>query len=487
MPSPRAQVENSIASTDEIKRIIQCHINVTNDLAGDCIHPTAPDFITSRDKTVKLVVLAGMENFKYPQDRKAIHARFAAAEARDDRNLKLVQQIISDVQARGDTALLDYAKQFDKIDLTAEDLKVDPGLCQEAFRSLDKDLLSALQFAADGIREFHEKQKRTGFVLERRGAKLEQRIRPLNRIGAYVPGGQAAYPSTMLMNIIPAQVAGVKEIIICTPPIKDDAGSSVPLAVAELLGVSDHVYQVGGAQAIAAMAFGTDTLKRVDKVVGPGNEFVALAKRLLYGTIDIDSVAGNSEVLIIADQTANPAFIAADLLAQAEHTGGETVVLIGIGDFDFAAVNAELQKQLLNATREKQARQSLETGGIFISVENRAQAIELAELKAPEHMEIMTEDPEELADAISNVGAIFIGDYTPEPIGDYVAGPNHVLPTAGTARFFSPLGVDAFLKASNVLTYSREAFLEAAPHTINLAESEGLSAHAQSIRARLEE
>lgn len=426
-----------------------------------------------------------MKIFKYPQDSAELMARFEAAAESDNQNLDLVNGIINEVKTRGDDALIEYAKKFDNVDLTTGQLKADPKVCQAALESLDPDLRTALEFAADGIRAFHECQKREGFVLKRNGAVLEQRLRPLKRIGAYVPGGQAAYPSTMLMNIIPAQVAGVEEIIVCTPPVKGDPAQFVPFAVAELLDVSEHIYQAGGAQAIAAMAFGTESLKRVDKVVGPGNAYVALAKRLLYGTIDIDSVAGNSEVLIIADESANPAYVAADLLAQAEHTGGEVVVLVGIGNFDFAGVEIELENQLLNAPREAQARQSLENGGIFVKVDTRQQAVEVAEAKAPEHMEILTDNPEELAEQISNVGAIFIGPYTPEPIGDYVAGPNHVLPTGGTARFFSPLGVDAFLKASNVLTFSKEAFEQAAPHTIALAESEGLAAHAESIRLRL--
>ncbi len=428
-----------------------------------------------------------MKIFRYPQEREALAAKFNESEARDDRNLGLVQEIIENVRSQGDAALLQYAEKFDHVTLEAQGLKVKPEVCRDALLHLDKSLREALEFAADGIKAFHAQQVRTGFVFQRNGAVLEQRLRPLKRIGAYVPGGQASYPSTMLMNIIPAQVAGVPEIVVCTPPVKTEPKSFVPFAVAEMLGVSDSIYLAGGAQAIAAMAFGTDIVPKVDKVVGPGNEFVALAKRLLYGTIDIDSIAGNSEVLIIADNSAKASYVAADLLAQAEHTGGETVVLVGIDNFDFKAVELELEKQLLKASRADQARRSLEFGGIFVHVETRQQAAEVAEMKAPEHMEILTENPAELAAAVSNVGAIFIGPYTPEPIGDYVAGPNHVLPTGGTARFFSPLGVDAFMKASNVLTFSREAFLAAAPHTICLAESEGLAAHAASVRIRLDE
>ncbi len=428
-----------------------------------------------------------MKIYCFPAERGPLLDKFGESGERDTQNLALVQGIIDDVHANGDAALVKYAAKFDGVALDEPGLKVNPEVCRKALENLDPKLRQALEFAADGIRAFHEQQVRKGFVFNRNGARLEQRLRPLNRIGAYVPGGQAAYPSTMLMNIIPAQVAGVPHIIVCTPPVKGDPESFVPFAVAEMLGVSDTVYQVGGAQAIAAMAYGTVMVPKVDKVVGPGNEYVALAKRLLYGTIDIDSVAGNSEVLIIADKTAKASYIAADLIAQAEHTGGETVVVVGIGDFDFTAVESELQMQLAKAPRAVQARKSLENGGIFVQVQSRQEAVEVADLKAPEHMEIFTEKPEEIADHVRNVGAIFVGPYTPEPIGDYVAGPNHVLPTGGTARFFSPLGVDAFLKASNILTYSKQAFEEAAPHTICLAESEGLFGHADSIRIRLED
>lgn len=439
------------------------------------------------DNIARKAVTLYMKIYQYPQERAALISRFSDSEARDDRNMGLVQEVIANVRAHGDHALVQYAEKFDKVAQQPADIKVAPDVCAKALAGLDTNLRTALEFAADGIRAFHEQQVRKGFVFNRAGAVLEQRLRPLKRVGAYVPGGQAAYPSTMLMNIIPAQVAGVSEIVVCTPPGKGAPEKFVPFAVAELLGVSDSIYSVGGAQAIAAMAFGTATIPKVDKIVGPGNEFVALAKRLLYGTIDIDSIAGSSEVLIIADATAKPSYIAADLLAQAEHTGGETVVLVGIGDFDFTAVEKELEKQLATAPRAQQARRSLEYGGIFVQVNTREQAAEVAELKAPEHMEIITVNPEELADAVSNVGAIFLGPYTPEPIGDYVAGPNHVLPTGGTARFFSPLSVDAFMKSSNVLHFSKEAFITAAPHTICLAESEGLHAHAESIRIRLQD
>jgi histidinol dehydrogenase len=301
-----------------------------------------------------------------------------------------------------------------------------------------------------------------------------------------VPGGRASYPSTLLMNVVPAQVAGVPEIIVATPPVEGRPEDLVPFAVAHLLGVSKSVYQMGGAQAIAALAYGTRTIPRVDKVVGPGNAYVATAKRMLYGQIDIDSVAGESEVLIVADDTASPVYIAADLLAQAEHTGGETVVLVGIGrSFDFGAVDLQLRAQLQATPRRSRAEQSLRNGGLFVRVATARQAAEVAEMKAPEHMEVMARNADQIADMVSSVGAVFVGEYTPEPIGDYVAGPNHVLPTGGTARFFSPLGVKDFVKASNVLCFSEGAFRRAAPHTIALAESEGLFAHAEAVRVRL--
>lgn len=428
-----------------------------------------------------------MKIYSFPRQRTAVIKAFSQGDIRDENNTRLVQDIIHAVRERGDAALEEYSERFDGRRLKGKAMRVQAATCRKAWDQLPADLASALEFAAEGIRKFHQKQVRTGFVLKRGGARLEQRLRPLNRIGAYVPGGRATYPSTMLMNIIPAQVAGVKEIVVATPPVKEDPQHFVPFAVAHMLGVADSVYQVGGAQAIAAMAFGTATIPRVDKVVGPGNEFVALAKKLLYGTIDIDSVAGNSEVLIIADETASPRHIAADLLAQAEHTGGECVVLVGIGaDFNFKAVEKELEHQLGTAPRAAQARSSLQSGGIFIRVDTVDQAVEVAELKAPEHMEVLTRDAAAVADRVNNVGAIFVGPWTPEPVGDYVAGPNHVLPTGGTARFFSPLGVDAFLKASNVLTYDEKAFRKAAPHIVNLAQSEGLSAHAEAVRVRLE-
>ncbi len=429
-----------------------------------------------------------MRVFDYPTEKTELLSLFARREERDDSVDATVADIIAQVRERGDAALFKLTEKFDKVRLTAATVKADPAVCKAAWERLTPALRDALQYAADGIREFHEKQLTQSFTLTRpNGATLTQRVRPLRRVGVYVPGGRATYPSTVLMNIIPAQVAGVKGIVMVTPPVHGDPVDFVPFACAHMLGVSDNIYTVGGAQAVAALAYGTATIGRVDKIVGPGNRFVAAAKRMLYGVIDIDSVAGESEVLIIADSSANPAFIAADLLAQAEHTGNETVVLLGIGkDFDFDAVDKNIKAQLTTAPRRAQAESTLSKGGFFVRVPDSATAVEVANIKAPEHLEILVrEGAADLADKIDAVGAIFLGPWTPEPIGDYVAGPNHVLPTGGTARFFSPLGVDTFLKRSNVLCFNEAAFDEAAAHTITLAENEGLFAHADAVKVRM--
>lgn len=433
-----------------------------------------------------MAVMMKMRVYDYPRERKALERAFQRKEMRNSQLEETVAGIIEDVRLRGDVALAEYTEKFDGRRLGARAVKVAPADCAAAWRKLPREIAHALEYARDGIERFHRRQVRKGYVLKSAGVRLEQRVRPLGRAGVYVPGGRACYPSTLLMNVIPAQVAGVKEIIVATPPVQGMAEDFVPLAAAHMLGVSNAVYQMGGAQAIAAMAYGTTTIPKVDKVVGPGNAYVAAAKRMLYGIIDIDSVAGESEVLIIADGTARPDYIAADLIAQAEHTGGETAVLVGMGkSFDFDAVEDALREQLRVAPRKAQATQSLKSGGVFVRVANGAQAAEVANQKAPEHIEIIARGAEEIADAISNVGAIFIGSYTPEAVGDYVAGPNHILPTGGTARFFSPLGVDDFYKTSNVLNYSASALRRATPHVVTLAECEGLSGHAQAVRVRM--
>lgn len=427
-----------------------------------------------------------LKYFEYPKDRAALVRAFERRERPSPEILATVERIIRAVEREGDAALLRFAKKFDGVTLAHEALRVDERACRKAWESLSAELARAFELAKKRIEHFHRRQLRRGYVVRSAGMRLEQRVRPLRRVGVYVPGGRAVYPSTLLMNAIPALIAGVPEIVIVTPPVREQAERFTPFAVAHLLGLGKNVFQVGGAQAVAALACGTETIPRVDKVVGPGNVYVATAKRLLFGKIDIDSVAGESEVLIIADRSARADFLAADLLAQAEHTGGETVVLVGIGsDFDFDAVERQLRLQLREAPRRQQAASSLERHGFFVRTSNEQEAAEVAELKAPEHLEIMTQRPERLAAQISNVGAIFLGAYTPEAVGDYIAGPNHVLPTGGTARFFSPLGVEAFLKASNVLSYEPHQLERDAPHVIALAEAEGLYAHAASVRLRL--
>ncbi len=426
-----------------------------------------------------------MKYFEYPRDRERLTRAFRRSGEAPAEVVQAVQRIIRAVEREGDKAVLRFTKKFDGVELTPETMRVAPEVCRAAWRALPRELAAALTLARERIERFHRKQLRSGYVLRSSGMRLEQRLRPLKRAGVYVPGGRAVYPSTLLMNAVPAMIAGVSEMYVVTPPVRENPERFTPFAVAHLLGLGKSVFQVGGAQAVAALAFGTETIPQVDKVVGPGNIYVATAKRLLYGTIDIDSVAGESEVLIIADTSARPDFLAADLLAQAEHTGGETVVLVGIGaDFDFDAVARELRLQLRTAPRRLQATSSLRKAGFFVRVSTPQEAVEVAELKAPEHLEIMTRSPEKIADKISSVGAIFLGAYTPEAVGDYIAGPNHVLPTGGTARFFSPLGVDAFLKASNVLEYDPRQLERDAAAVIALAESEGLYAHAESVRIR---
>lgn len=429
-----------------------------------------------------------MKIYDYPRERRALERAFSRTGTADSKVEQAVSGIIQEVRAGGDAAVAALTQKFDGAGARGRVMRASPATCKRAWQKLPGEVKDALEFAKRAIEQFHRKQLRTGFTMAKPGIRLEQRVRPLGRVGVYVPGGQAVYPSTMLMNVIPAQVAGVREIIAATPPPRGAAEDAIAFAVAHLLGISGSVYLMGGAQAVAAMAFGTKTISKVDKVVGPGNAYVATAKRLLYGVIDIDSVAGESEVLIIADRTARPAYVASDLLAQAEHTGGESVVLVGIGAaFDFAAIERELGAQLARAPRRAQAERSLLDGGIFVRVGSEKDAVEIANLKAPEHMEIMTRNPEAIADKVANVGAIFLGPFTPESVGDYVAGPNHVLPTGGTARFFSPLGVDAFLKASNVLKYDQAALRKASQHVITLAESEGLYAHAEAVRVRVEQ
>ncbi|GHU51335.1 histidinol dehydrogenase [Clostridia bacterium] len=396
---------------------------------------------------------------------------------------RIVGDIISDVRERGDAALFEYAKKFDGADIS--ELEVSRDDLKNAHKEIGADILRIMTRSAGRVREFHEKQKRNGYIEPfALGELMGQLLRPLERVGVYVPGGQAMYPSSVIMNVIPAKVAGVSEIIMATPPDKKGGVSPLILAAAELSGV-DRVFKMGGAQAVAAFAHGTQSVPKVDKITGPGNIYVALAKRAVYGYVSIDSIAGPSEILIIADETANPVFVAADLLSQAEHDELAAAILITVSEEFAREVAAELQKMTARLPRKEIIQKSLENYGAIIVTESIAEAVTIANRLAPEHLELCVGEPFHLLPAIKNAGAVFLGNYTPEPLGDYMAGPNHVLPTGGTARFFSPLGVDDFIKKTSVLSFGKSAFETLAADCAEFAEAEGLFAHANSIRVRL--
>jgi len=396
--------------------------------------------------------------------------------------------IVERVRAEGDKAVLEFTAQFDKAALTADRLRVTAEELQAAYAEVDEPFLDAIRSAASNIRAYHEKQLKQSWIdVQPNGTTLGQMIRPLSRVGVYVPGGKAAYPSSVLMNIIPASVAGVKEIVMVTPPATGGTEGIDPyiLVAAAEAGVSE-VYRVGGAQAIAALAYGTETIPRVDKIVGPGNIYVALAKRLVYGVVDIDSIAGPSEIVVVADEGANAAFIAADLLSQAEHDEMASAVLLTPSRELAEAVQAEVERQLDALPRRAIAAESVRRHGAILLTASLEEAIAISNRLAPEHLELMVAEPLAWLGRIENAGAIFLGPYSAESVGDYYAGPNHVLPTNGTARFFSPLGVDTFLKRSSLIAYSREALLEGAERIMTLARREGLEGHARAIQVRLD-
>lgn len=390
-----------------------------------------------------------------------------------------VRKILNDIKKSGDKALARYTKLFDKHSLS---LKVSKKEIEKKAKDVSKDIINALAFAADRIRRFHEKQLEKSWQYGEEDIILGQIIRPLERIGAYVPGGKAAYPSTVLMNIIPAQVAGVREIVVCVPTPNGEL-NPVVCATLSILGI-EEVYRVGGAQAIAAMAYGTETIKKVDKIVGPGNIYVATAKKLVFGTVDIDMIAGPSEILIIADDSANPAYVASDMLSQAEHDEMACSLLVTTSEKLANSVKKEITKQLKKLPKASIAKESLKNFGAIIVVKSLQEACDVANTIAPEHLEVMTENPDELLPLLKNAGAIFLGQWTPEPIGDYVAGPNHTLPTSGTARFFSPLGVYDFIKRSSLIKVDKKGFERLAPYVEVLATLEGLQAHANTIKVR---
>lgn len=399
---------------------------------------------------------------------------------------KVVADIIANVRGKGDAALFDYTSQFDKWNVNADNLRVTEAEIEEACARIDKPFLTAMERSAANIEAFHRKQLRNSWIDTRPdGSLLGQRILPLAITGVYVPGGKAAYPSSLLMNVIPARVAGVEKIIMTTPAGADGKVPAATLAAAKIAGV-DEIYKVGGAQAIAAMAFGTESIPKVDKITGPGNIFVALAKKACFGYVSIDSIAGPSEILVIADETANPRYVAADLLSQAEHDELASAILITTDKALETAVQAEIDGFLQKLSRADIIRKSLDNYGYILLADSLEDAIETANAIASEHLEILTKDPYQVMTKIKNAGAIFLGEYSSEPLGDYYAGPNHILPTNGTAKFFSPLNVDDFMKKTSLISYSREA-LEKAHEDIEIfAEREGLSAHANSIRVRFQ-
>jgi len=395
----------------------------------------------------------------------------------------LVHRIVQDVRHKGDEALFHYTKLLDRVDLTADNLMVSEEEFQEAERSADPNVVASLKKAADNIFSYHEEQKpRSWMTYRAHGSILGQSVLPLSRVGIYVPGGTAAYPSSVLMNAIPALVAGVGEIIMSVPT-KDGVINPHVLLAARFLGIR-KIFKMGGAQAIAAMAYGTEYVPRVDKITGPGNIFVTLAKKEVYGHVDIDMLAGPSEILILADDSASPAYIAADLLSQAEHDPLASSILITDNRSLAERAMNEVQNQLESLPRKDIAGVSIEKNGRIIVAENMDQAIHLANISGPEHVELLLRDPFHILPQIRCAGAVFIGEYSPEPLGDYFAGPNHVLPTGGTARFYSVLNVETFMKRTSIISYTQKALEDVSDDIIRLAETEGLEAHARAIRMR---
>ena len=397
-----------------------------------------------------------------------------------------VNEIIADVRARKDQALFEYTSRFDKCELTKETIKVTEEEIEEAYAAISPEFIEVMKKSAHNIRSFHEKQLHSSWIIPKDdGTILGQKILPIAISGVYVPGGKAAYPSSVLMNVLPAKVAGVSRIIMTTPPGADGKVNPGTLVAAHIAGV-DEIYKAGGAQAIAAMAFGTESIPRVDKITGPGNIFVALAKKACFGYVSIDSIAGPSEILVLADETANPRYVAADLLSQAEHDEMASAILITTSMELAKKVSEQVAAFTEKLERKEIIQKSLDHYGYILVAENMDQAIETANEIASEHLAILTRDPYEVMTKIKNAGAIFLGEYSSEPLGDYFAGPNHILPTNGTARFFSPLNVDDFMKKTSIISYSRQA-LEKVHKDIELfAQKEGLTAHANSIKVRFE-
>ena len=415
-------------------------------------------------------------------ERELINQLKARSGEIDRKVTSAVTDILNNVKQNGDDAVREYTLKFDghmpsKFEINREEIDSSPDKC-------DRDFILALYKAADNIRDFHARQKQQSWLEPKQnGVILGQRIRGLKRVGVYVPGGTAAYPSSVLMNVIPAKIADVKEIVMVTPPQKDGTANPDILAAAKIAGV-DRVFLMGGAQAVAALAYGTQSVPKVDKIVGPGNIFVATAKKLLYGTVDIDMIAGPSEILIVADKSVNPKFLAADLMSQAEHDKMASAILLTTSEETANETAKELSRQMQTLERRDIIEQSLNDFGAIIVCKDISEAVDFANELAPEHLELAVENPMEYIGRVDNAGSVFLGHYSPEPLGDYFAGPNHVLPTSGTARFFSPLSVDSFIKKSSFIYYTEPALSEAKDDIIKLAETEGLTAHANSIKVR---
>lgn len=398
-----------------------------------------------------------------------------------------VNEIIENVRANRDAAIFDYTKRFDGADINAESILVTEDEIKEAYEKVDEKLLTVIRKALVNIRKYHEKQRQySWFDSEESGIILGQKVTALEKVGVYVPGGKAVYPSSVLMNIVPAKVAGVKTIVMTTPPGKDGKVNPATLVAAKEAGV-DAIYKVGGAQAIAALAFGTESVPKVDKIVGPGNIYVALAKKAVFGFVSIDSIAGPSEIMVLADETANPRFVAADLLSQAEHDEMASAILVTTSRDLAEQVSKEVEGFVAQLSRKKIIQKSLDNYGYILVAESMDEAIATVNEIASEHLELVTKNPFETMTKIRNAGAIFVGEYSSEPLGDYFAGPNHVLPTNGTAKFFSPLSVDDFIKKSSIISYSREALEPIYKDIVQFAECEQLTAHANSIRVRFED
>ncbi|MBQ8569121.1 MAG: histidinol dehydrogenase [Oscillospiraceae bacterium] len=400
----------------------------------------------------------------------------------DKKVSEIVSEIIDNVKENGDKAVKEYTLKFDG--KLPEYYEVPRDVINDALTEADTEFTNALLNAMENITAFHQRQKEQGFIdPHENGVILGQRVRGLDRVGLYVPGGTAAYPSSVLMNAVPAKIAGVKEIIMVTPPMKDGRPNPDILTAAAICGV-DRVFMAGGAQAIAALAYGTEEIPKVDKIVGPGNIFVATAKKLLYGKVDIDMIAGPSEILIVADETANPKFLAADLMSQAEHDKIASAILITTSEKIADETSAEIERQMQELSRKEIISASIDSYGAIIVTDDINYAVQLANELAPEHLEIQVDNPMQYLGRLDNAGSIFMGQYSPEPLGDYFAGPNHVLPTSGTARFFSPLSVNSFTKRSSFIYYTEQALMDAKDDIVCIAEKEGLTAHANAIKVR---